>query len=37
MWKILQLLFPPKKLDEVNFNPAQCCINKIFEPKESCI
>ena len=38
MWQILQLLstvdqlllFPPQKIDEFNFRPAQHCINKIF-------
>ena len=36
MWQILQLLFPkllffpPQKLNEFNFKPAQYCINKIF-------
>ena len=45
MWQILQLLwtvyqlllFPPQKIDEFNFRPAQHCINKIFWLTKSCI
>ena len=29
--------FSPPKMDEFNFKPAQCCINKIFEVTKSCI
>ena len=28
---------PPPKMDELNFRPAQYCINKIFELTKSCI
>ena len=30
-------LFSPQKMDEFNLKPAQCCINKIFEPTKSSI
>ena len=29
------LTFPPKKMDELNFRPAQYCCNKIFELTKS--
>ena len=28
---------PPKKMNECNFEPAQHCINKIFELSKSCL
>ena len=31
------LTFPPPKMDEINFRPAQICINKIFDLTNSCI
>ena len=43
MWQILQLLFPklllfpPPKMDEFNFRPAQYCINEILEVTKSCV
>ena len=29
------LTFPPKKMDELNFRPAEYCVNKIFELTKS--
>ena len=31
------LIFPPQKIDEFNFKPAQYCINEIFELTKSFI
>ena len=33
----MTLTFPPTKIKEFNFRPAQYCIKKIFEPPKSYI
>ena len=33
----MTLTFPPTKMKEFNFRPAQYCVEKIFEPPKSYI